>query len=500
MNIRLIIDWIKSFFKWLFRIFLKEEPEDVTTDEESSDKEIPDEEVNNIVLQVNIYDPLAANGLYEQWEQSGDGETEKTGESTGRLSAKMPATGIYWRLYEVTDQADERKMLTSRKTDETGALEFHEKDGITPDRTYLIEYGGTENTIDPSSENGNLPDMSFPGEPPEQGKRFYITTPGSYEVLIWLRPKALVLHWTAGGHQADNAHSRTSYHFLVDGNGRWLPGGWRPQPEQDEWTTTIHRSANGKSENEIANIDREADRSNPQLWQQSWRIWWHNLRLRGLPDLTRSESVLLRTGEAGSSRPFFWNRENGRYPVDPAGYLAHAGGFNTNTVAVSFCGMFKARNEPSGWNPSESDDFIPLQKKQMLSGLAKVAELCRAWQLDPTDPNRLCTHYEVDHIHTDRKQKWDITWLPPEMAGDYKIFRDRVDRNEESDVIKEKYENLESDALCEDEAGLFQRYNDIPLDPPGHGWKSAYRQDLSQHYTDRVSDYLRELVKRQQNR
>jgi hypothetical protein len=103
--------------------------------------------------------------------------------------------------------------------------------------------------------------------------------------------------------------------------------------------------------------------------------------------------------------------------VSGTAYAMHTGGFNSYSVGVSFAGMLNA-------TPARVYGPYPLVEQQVLSGLAFVAMLCRAWGLDPENPAHLFTHYEAWTIHGVKgamnDRKFDITFLQfrPELRKD----------------------------------------------------------------------------------
>ena len=97
-----------------------------------------------------------------------------------------------------------------------------------------------------------------------------------------------------------------------------------------------------------------------------------------------------------------------------------------------------------------------------------VASLCRAWHMDATSVDDVCTHYEVNEVHdASNSGKWDITWLPEEKQDAYRAAN--------------------SQELCATEADPldYTKVDDVALG-------KTYPNGVNQ--TDRVSAYLRELI------
>ena len=507
-------------------------------------------------VKVFLYDPLAHAGLYNRWDNDLD-EDEQTGE--GDVEYEMVPDGLECVIktadgVEVTNwtfKSDEPE-----EDDEGKTIQL--KEDIDPEKYYEVEFPSLINNGEATADiscwvvNGEVGEEDL--SEPKKRNTFNVKGHGEYRFRIWLRPKTIVLHWTVGGYEPSNL---LNYHFHVPGDDdiRWLPCG---------------------AEND-----------------HSWRFWWHNLRIRGLPNVKRGEDVEIEINkqlwsESGSNHR--GQSYTGSGGDNESSWIRHAGGFNSNSVGVTYCGMRYAADDPNNggwWNPygiseienddgeteyrwgrmeyrdsennslgrwkpiddngepnkkhwrsfsldegenepdldsnpssmedepdwkwetAESDtnsvEAIPLTKDQILKGISEVAGLCKAWKLDPMDPNDLCTHYEVDYIHTERKQKWDINWLPKDMQDDYRNFVARVKNGEEDDFDSDKYEHLdgyenEEVKLCQNDEGEFVRYDgeDDGI-PVGDNWESWLRGSDTPDgvTTDRVSDYLRVLVKKQ---
>ncbi len=300
-------------------------------------------------------------------------------------------------------------------------------------------------------------------------EKIEVDAPGSYVVKIWLRPRCIVLHWSVGGYNPGDP-ARRAYHFHITGpygdnndNIRWKAGG----------------QVGGRT--------------------ASWRFWWHNLHVSGIDSLQRNDDVEIPIGTPtaqGSRRGYGNNRRNG--------YAIHAQTFHCNSAGVSFCGMLGAPASPESghpglgrWKPLDDEGnpdpdhweggMTPLTERQLAVGLREVARLCRAWRLDPMNPNELCTHYEVDRIHRGEQRKWDITWLPDEFQTGYREF---LEENAGPFGALDGFGN-EDGRLCEDADRRFDRKDDIPLGD----WESDHAGDAIPGNTDRVSDYLRRMVK-----
>jgi hypothetical protein len=446
-------------------------------------------------VDVFFFDPVARAGLYAEWQAS-DGHTERTEEAATDFPAEIPAGGI---AYSPDDSRPGELVLS-----------FPDVEWWTPSAR-----GGDAITHRPKIEcfpvddNGARALQPVDREEVEEGEaeRFVLSTPGRYVVYIWLRPRTIVLHWTVGPY-VGGAAARRSYHFLVDDGGTWIPAGRTDQ---------------------VAEM------------RPSWRMWWHNLRLLGVPNLRRRQGVDLRLNRRQPGGSF-----GGANNV--IGYFVHAQGFHLNTAAVAFTGMrgapdvwgstswgypvevegrevtrWQSRDAGQRWQPFDADgepiqdhwqilqrvedppeevpdhwdtfvdegrlfrwrpqDPTPLTEVQVLKGLRQVAALCRAWELDPMDFNQLCTHAEVDRIHRNNERKWDIIWLPRAIQERYAAFI--------AQYVTEGRDSPEQ--LCENDDGRLTRRNDMTL----HGVASAHRDGLPADVeaTDRVGDFLRRIVK-----
>ena len=535
---------------------------------------------DGLEIDVFYYDRLAAldavheNGIYGEWQTGRHADPPDAG--LENLTSRIPAGGFHEDDFDLEEREDGDYVLsfpnlvwTTPRARVDGNPPYEERPTI---QCFPVNEDGESDSWQVSRESV--------GE--GEAERFVLPVPGRYVVYIWLRPRTVVLHWSVGSY-APGATSRQSYHFLVDDEGTWIPGG---------------RSDQG-------------DNMRP-----SWRMWWHNLRLDGAPALQRRADVNLDLSlNRGGGNPLGTTFGNG---VDPTGYFTHAGGFNGNSVGVCFTGMLGAPNNPvtaswplphvavlrvpggaggegdeeeegegdgeeeagpemvrvrvlgsrtraGAWQPLEApdeegdraantehwqrivqsnneddvppdghfdrdltglvrhptdangnvtDDTVallvgggtapleelpdtvrfrwrdrtptPLKVEQILPGLRRVAQLCKAWDLDPMDPNDLCTHYEVDHIHSERHAKWDITWLPHELQVAYAEWLDH-------NGIERDVEDHPLEQLCENDDHRFVRPVDVPLGD----WRSKHWDDGEPplENTDRVGDFLRRLVK-----
>lgn len=92
-----------------------------------------------------------------------------------------------------------------------------------------------------------------------------------------------------------------------------------------------------------------------------------------------------------------------------SGYAAHTGGFNSFSVGSAVAGMWNA-SPPGKWGP------YPITADQVDAWLADTAAMCRAWELDPSDPAELFTHAEAWRIHgvkgAQNHLKVDLLYLP----------------------------------------------------------------------------------------
>lgn len=95
-------------------------------------------------------------------------------------------------------------------------------------------------------------------------------------------------------------------------------------------------------------------------------------------------------------------------------YAAHTGGGNTGSIGVAMCGM-------AGFVNSKRVGKYPLKKEQVEACFAKVAELCKKYNI-PITKSTVMTHYEFGQMNpkTSSSGKIDIIYLPPypaETAG-----------------------------------------------------------------------------------
>jgi hypothetical protein len=213
-----------------------------------------------------------------------------------------------------------------------------------------------------------------------EAERFVLTTPGRYVVYIWLRPRTIVLHWTVGPY-GGGAAARRSYHFLVDDGGTWIPAG---------------------------RTDRGAE------MRPSWRMWWHNLRLLGVPNLRRRQGVDLRLNrrEAGGS---FGGANN------VIGYFVHAQGFHLNTAAVAFTGM---RGAPDVWGSTSWGYQVEENGREVTRWQSRDAG--QRWQPLDADGEPIQTTGRSCNGSSIRRKRFPITgirlWMRAgSSAGDHRI-------------------------------------------------------------------------------
>jgi hypothetical protein len=425
----------------------------------------------DLVLFAYYFDPLADNmdpdeentSLYHEWENAGGIRTNERFVDripAGSVEARLVAEGNYYRL-----SFPGLQWWAPAATNYTPRRELQPGEGLQAAResAYRAEnHRGNVNhfiTTPPSircvGPSGDVPRLA-----PVSAPEFLLPSSGTHEMLIDLHPRSIVLHWNVGGTANAGAATRRAYNYHVDGRGRWRPGG--------------------------------------EPGDESWRLWMNGLRMNNasrLPvrdgvtvDLRITERVLSYTANRRDAPPF------------------HADGFEINTVGVSMLGMLGGTDNPHNGPPhtngttrppsfgEETSVAIsqswsnPMLSRQILMGLRQVARMCKAWDLDPMDPNCLCTHYEVNRLHwiLDPPGKWDITWLPYGLQAAYHDFMDGYEIGSDAD---------EPRSLCEREnGGQYHRWNDVPL----NGWRSDHWPDGQENLptdTDRVSDFLRRLVR-----
>jgi hypothetical protein len=122
----------------------------------------------------------------------------------------------------------------------------------------------------------------------------------------------------------------------------------------------------------------------------------------------------------GNKRP-----EANRSPLRD-GYVAHAGGFNSDAIGVAVCGMHGATESPFKAGP------WPITGQQMREAAKLAAELCDTYRIKVT-PETVLMHSEIRPRFGRGVYKWDVNvWggltkpLPPFEAGN--AFRDMVQR------------------------------------------------------------------------
>lgn len=430
-----------------------------------------------IKIKVVLYDPLAGAGLYDEWEQANASEVEKTEED---WDTYIKANAVNWRLLEYSDlfqgsmgdvadgSIEDFPELANGATDSDGKINFAEGDDVERDKEYVLEFpdlnyvtpkahkDADENRADmlylTAEAKGPYPVALMQGDAgdrpdkPAARKRFRLKAPGEYTIRIWLRPRTVVLHWTVGNYQPN--HQR-SYHFHVSGplgddeDIKWMPCG---EPAE-----------------------------------KSWRFWWHNLRIEGIGNLEREvetgQVIPLEISKELFSRGTSYSGSEGS---NKGGCIVHAQHFHTNSAAVTYCSMAGVPDNNNQFRPRGAhSDANLMTESQILFGLKKVADLCNAWGIEPTDPNQLCTHWEVDKLHHGTERKWDITWLPVEMQDTY------AGRFNDKELCEE------GDKETPDER-RYKCYADVPLG----SWRSDHWSgdidDIT--HTDRVGNYLRTLV------
>lgn len=174
--------------------------------------------------------------------------------------------------------------------------------------------------------------------------------------------RRIILHWTAGGHEASE-HDRASYHWLLE-----------------------HA------------IGDPADPTDDKV-----------RRVLGVP--------AERNATPTTGRP--------SYERDPErGYAPHTYNFNTGSLGVALCGMRGAVDGRPGGVVQPGTSPITLLQVRGLLGL--VVELLGVYGLDPTPEQLFTHYeaealHGVDQLpRGPGNWKWDITWLPhrPDVAKD----------------------------------------------------------------------------------
>lgn len=398
-----------------------------------------------IRVRVVLYDPLAAAGLYRQWE--------------GNLldvPVEVAASGVRCQLTMTKrtgpSESEETTEVVVADADETNADVVVDEDNLAPGSFVTIRFPkfkpsathaaqvsihtadgeAVAGTIDP--ETGDVVSDGEGLDEPHPRDAFRCRVEASYTVRIWLKPQAIVLHWSVSGRNPSiKSKAGRSYHFRVSeegGTAHWLCGASETDP----------------------------------------RFWRHNLRIHGVPRVPGVDDVAIAVNRKLSAIPArkrYWRK--GKSPL-PTGYAGHAGGFNTHSVGISVEGMKGAKDRK----------MIPeahaMTDGQITELIVHVAQLCRAWRIDATDPDQLCTHYEVNRLQHNMNPpgKWDITWLPEAYQISYELANGRQLCTDPVPT---------GSAPPADQPFRHHRYVDVPL-PAG----------FSHANTDRVSAYLRELI------
>lgn len=109
-----------------------------------------------------------------------------------------------------------------------------------------------------------------------------------------------------------------------------------------------------------------------------------------------------------------------------AGYVRHAGGFNSDSIGISLCGMLNATESPFNAGP------YPITAEQVGEAAKLAAELCVIYGISVT-PATVLMHAEILPRFGRGVYKWDVTWwqglaksISATDAGDY--FRGMVTR------------------------------------------------------------------------
>ena len=380
-----------------------EEPAEVTVCEDGTAS-------NQIRVKVVYYDALAVTGgLYENMgatAQDAEVDAESIKVRVGTTDVMTDSTGMV-SFDHLTDASHELNLP-----------DLHDSGG-----------GAVYTTLE--TECGSV--LTNDAAVPRHRTTYQVEKGALYTLRIWLRPNTIVIHWTVGQRRINDT-VRSFYPFLIDGSGNHRFGG------------------------------RVAD--DPRLWR-------HNLYMRGIPTntiqgLSGNYLEVHRGLTSGPPRNEYYSWNSGKtatVAVNNVGYAKHAGGFNTNSVGISVCGMAgsTSANSPIGQTHAMTSAQI--------EGLVDyVAALCNAWHMDASDPNQVCTHFEVDYLHRNpgtENGKWDITWLPEDQQDDYRLAH--------------------SQELCATQVDPFDhtRHIDVAV---GAGFASGNTN------TDRVSAYLRDLI------
>lgn len=106
-------------------------------------------------------------------------------------------------------------------------------------------------------------------------------------------------------------------------------------------------------------------------------------------------------------------------------YAAHTGGGNTGSIGVAFCGMHGYKS------PMDIGNY-PLTQKQLEKGWFLGASLVEMYDLDPTKPETIQTHYGfgLRNPRSTSAGKIDLTFLPsmPDVKKEdiETLFRNKV--------------------------------------------------------------------------
>ena len=96
--------------------------------------------------------------------------------------------------------------------------------------------------------------------------------------------------------------------------------------------------------------------------------------------------------------------EANKSPLDPAIYVRHSGGFNSDNIGIGLCGMVGAQESPFVPGPH------PVSMGQFDKGAEVAAEMCDIYEI-PVKEGRVQLHSEILPFYGRGKYKWDVNWV-----------------------------------------------------------------------------------------